>query len=91
MTTFFRIVMPLITPALVTCALFIFLIAVRSLSLPILLVGPNTQVLSVTLYLLWLDGQLPATAAIGVVWTGFMMLFSTAFYVIGRRTGMSVR
>lgn len=91
MTTFFRIVMPLITPALVTCALFIFLIAVRSLSLPIMLVGPNTQVLSVTLYVLWLDGRLPDTAAIGVVWTVFMMIVSAAFYVIGRRYGMTVR
>jgi iron(III) transport system permease protein len=91
MSTFFRIVMPLITPALVTCALFIFLIAVRSLSLPILLVGPNTQVLSVTLYTLWLDGQLPQTAAIGVIWTAVMMIFSTIFYIVSRRSGMSVR
>ncbi len=91
MTTFFRVVMPLITPALVTCALFIFLIAVRSLSLPIMLAGPNTQVLSVTLYFYWLDGRLPVTAAIGVSWTAFMMIVSTIFYIVGRRTGMSVR
>lgn len=89
-TTFFKIILPLLAPVLATGALFIFLMAVRSLSLPLMLAGPRTEVLSVTLYTLWSNGQLPRTAAIGVLWTIFMMIISVAFNILSKRSKMSV-
>lgn len=90
-TTFFRIILPLLAPVIATGALFIFLMSVRSLSLPLMLAGPRTEVLSVTLYNLWSNGQLPRTAAIGVLWTIFMMLVSIVFNILSKRSEMNVR
>src|SRR5262249_18356012 len=45
-----RIVAPLLAPALLAGWLFIFLMAARVLSLPILLSGPRAQTMAVTLF-----------------------------------------
>lgn len=87
-TTFIRIVMPLIAPALVTCWLFVFLLAVRAVSMPILLVGPDSQVIAVTLFDLWENGSIPELAAMGCTWTAMMTVISTAFYIVARRYGL---
>lgn len=90
-TTFLRIVMPLVAPALITCWLFVFLLAVKAVSMQILLVGPNSQVVAVTLFDLWENGQVTELAAMGVSWMALMTLVSTTFYIIARRYGLSVR
>ncbi len=90
-TTFLRIVMPLVAPALITCWLFVFLLAVKAVSMQILLVGPNSQVVAVTLFDLWENGQVTELAAMGVTWMALMTVVSTAFYIIARRYGLSIR
>lgn len=47
---FVRIVLPLLVPALISCWLFVFLLAVRAVSLMLLLVGPDSQVVAVALF-----------------------------------------
>lgn len=89
--TFRRVVAPLISPALVTCSLFIFLLVVRGVSLPIMLSGPDNHIVAVTLFERWREGLLSETAALGLAWGTFMTLVSSAFYILGKRTGMSVR
>jgi iron(III) transport system permease protein len=83
--TFVRVVLPLIAPALMSCWLFVFLLTVQSVSLPLLLVGPGTELIAVTLFDLWQNGQITELAAMGVLWMCFMLVVSTAFHVITRR------
>jgi iron(III) transport system permease protein len=88
--TFLRIVMPLVAPAMITCWLFLFLIAVRAVSMPILLVGPNSQVVAVTLFDLWENGQVTELAAMGMAWMALMTVVSALFYIIVRRYRLSL-
>ena len=39
----------------------------------------------------WREGLLSETAALGLAWGCFMTIVSSAFYILGKRTGMSVR
>jgi iron(III) transport system permease protein len=83
--TFVSIVLPLLAPALISCWLFLFLLAVRAVSLMLLLVGPNSQVVAVTLFDYWNNGQTGEFAALGCVWTAIMTVVSVAFFVVARR------
>jgi iron(III) transport system permease protein len=90
-TTFKNIVVPLLLPALITSWLLIFLLSVRGVSLPIMLVGPNTQVVAVTLFDLYNNGQITELASMGVSWMGLMTTVSLVFYIVSRRYGLTVR
>jgi iron(III) transport system permease protein len=90
-TTFRKIVVPLLMPALITSWLLIFLLSVRAVSLPIMLAGPNTQVVAVTLFDLYSNGQVTELAAFGVAWMSLMTVVSLGFYMVSRRYGMSIR
>lgn len=88
--TFFRVVLPLLVPALISCWLFVFLLAVRAVSLLLLLVGPDSQIVAVTLFDFWNNGQIGELAALGCVWTAIMTVFSVAFLVVARRYQLPV-
>jgi iron(III) transport system permease protein len=90
-TTFLRVVLPLVAPAIVTCWLFVFLVSVKAVAMAILLVGPGSQVVAVTLFDLWDNGQVTELSAMGVSWTALMTTVSVAFYLIARRYGLQVR
>jgi iron(III) transport system permease protein len=83
--TFVRVVLPLLIPALISCWLFVFLLAVRAVSLMLLLAGPDSQVIAVTLFDFWNNGQVGELAALGCVWTAIMTVFCIAFLVVARR------
>jgi iron(III) transport system permease protein len=82
---FIRIVLPLLVPALISCWLFIFLLAVRAVSLMLLLAGPDSQVVSVALFDLWNNGQIGEVAALGCIWTAVMTILSGVFLIFSRR------
>jgi len=90
-TTFYRIVVPLVAPAVVTCWLFIFLMVSKAVSIPLLLAGPNSQVVAVTMFEMWQNGVAPELAALGITWTIIMTAVSTLFFVVSRRYGLSAR
>jgi iron(III) transport system permease protein len=83
--TFVRVVLPLLTRALISCWLFVFLLAVRAVSLMLLLAGPDSQVVAVTLFDFWNNGQVGELAALGCIWTAIMTVFCLAFLVVARR------
>jgi iron(III) transport system permease protein len=85
-TTLRRIVMPLLAPSLVAGGLFVFLLAARVLSLPILLAGPSSQTMAVAMYDLWTNGQGTELAALGLLWTALMTVIAGAFYLFARRS-----
>jgi iron(III) transport system permease protein len=88
--SFVRIVLPLLVPALVSCWLFVFLLAVRAVSLMLLLVGPDSQVVAVALFDFWNNGQIGELAALGFSWTTIMTVFSVAFLLVARRYQLPV-
>ncbi|HEY4264673.1 MAG TPA: iron ABC transporter permease [Micropepsaceae bacterium] len=90
-TTFLRVVLPLIAPAVVTCWLFIFLMVSKAVSIPLLLAGPNSQVVAVSMFDMWQNGVAPELAALGIIWTIIMTVVSTAFFTVSRRYGLSAR
>jgi iron(III) transport system permease protein len=86
LTRLWRIVAPLLAPALVAGWLFIFLMAARVLSLAILLAGPRSQTMAVAMFDLWGNGQGTELAALGLMWSMFMAMIAVVFYVVARRS-----
>jgi iron(III) transport system permease protein len=82
---FLRVLLPLLVASLVSSWLLIFLLSVQTVSLPLLLVGPGTEVMAVTLFDLWQNGQVTELAAMGVVWICLMTSVSTAFHLLTKR------
>jgi iron(III) transport system permease protein len=82
---FLKVVVPLLTPAMISCWLFVFLLTVRATAVVLLLAGPQSQVVAVALFDLWNNGQIGELAALGCIWTGIMTLFSAAFFIVIRR------
>lgn len=80
-----RIVGPLLAPALIAGWLFIFLLATRALSLPILLSGPDSKTMAVAMFDLWTNGQGTELAALGLVWTLFMTIVGFCFHIVANR------
>jgi iron(III) transport system permease protein len=87
---FIRVVLPLIAAALVSCWLFVFLLAVQSVALPLMLVGPGTEIVAVTLFDLWQNGQVTELAAMGVSWVALMLVVSAGFHFTARRYQLGI-
>jgi iron(III) transport system permease protein len=87
---FVRVVLPLISAALVSCWLFVFLLAAQNVALPLMLVGPGTEIMAVSLFDLWQNGQVTELAAMGVLWVALMLLVSVCFHFTARRYGLRV-
>jgi iron(III) transport system permease protein len=87
---FVRVVLPLVSAALVSCWLFVFLLAVQSVALPLMLVGPGTEIVAVSLFDLWQNGQVTELAAMGVLWVALMLVVSAGFHFTARRYQLNV-
>lgn len=87
METLRRVILPLLAPAVLSGWLFIFLLSARVLALPILLAGPDSQVVAVEMFDLWSNGQGTELAALGLVWTAVMTVIASLFYYTARRSG----
>jgi iron(III) transport system permease protein len=90
-TGFRRVVIPLLSPSLIAGWLFIFLLATRVLSLPVLLSGPSSQTMAVAMFDLWGNGQGPELAALGLLWSVAMTCIALIFYYIARRSGVGLQ
>lgn len=75
------IVLPLTLPAVIGIWLYVFLHAIRDLSLAILLSGPDNQVVSVVILDLWENGEVPQLGALSVV----LAIAVTAFGILFMR------
>ena len=82
---FTRILLPLISTSLIGAWLLVFLLSAQTVSLPLMLAGPGAEVMAVTLFDLWQNGQVTELAAMGVVWIVLMTMASVAFHVIMRK------
>jgi iron(III) transport system permease protein len=82
-----RVVAPLLSPALVSGWLFIFLICSKELAMTVLLAGPGSQVMAVAMFDMWTNGQGGELSALGLIWTAMMTIVATGLYVVARRQG----
>jgi iron(III) transport system permease protein len=74
------VIAPLLSPALLSGWLFVFLIATKELAIAVLLAGPGSQVVAVGMYDLWVNGQGGELAAFGLIWAALMTLVASIFY-----------
>ena len=89
-STFLRIVMPLLATPMISSWLLIFLLAVQTVSLPLMLVGPGTEIVAVSLFDLWQNGQVTELASMGIAWVCLMTVVSTTFYYVTRRYQLTI-
>jgi len=83
-----RIVLPLITPSFLGGWIFIFLLSAKELSMSVLLVSPQTPVVSVAIFELWENAQVGELAAFGVIWTVILVTVAIVYYIFARRYGV---
>jgi iron(III) transport system permease protein len=74
-----KIVVPLMVPSLFAGWIYIFLVTIRHLSLPLLLYGPGSQVISVTIWELWDNGRVGEVAAFSLMTTLGTVLLAVFF------------
>ena len=79
-----RVLLPLIKPSVVYLAVWTGLLTLQEVSMALFLSGPNNVVLSVSIFQLWVDGNLGPAAAGTVVLT---LLMAAATSLILRATG----
>jgi iron(III) transport system permease protein len=65
--TFRRVVLPLLKPGLAAGFIYIVIVSVRELSSSILLYSPGTEVVSIMIWEMWLNGQYVELSALGVM------------------------
>jgi iron(III) transport system permease protein len=75
LTTFRRIVLPLLKPGLIAGWIYIVIVSIRELSSSILLYSPGTEVISVTIWEMWQNGQYVELSALGVMLIGALFVF----------------
>ncbi|MBM4264417.1 MAG: iron ABC transporter permease [Deltaproteobacteria bacterium] len=83
-----RIILPLITPSFLGGWIFIFLLSAKELSMSVLLVSPQTPVVSVAIFELWENAQVGELAAFGVIWTVILVTVAILYYMFARRYGI---
>ncbi len=83
-----RIILPLITPSFIGGWVFIFLLSAKELSMSVLLVSPQTPVVSVAIFELWENAQVGELAAFGVLWTAILVSIAVVYYFFARRYGV---
>ena len=83
-----RIILPLITPSFLGGWIFIFLLSAKELSMSVLLVSPQTPVVSVAIFELWENAQVGELAAFGVIWTVILVTVAIVYYAFARRYGI---
>ena len=87
-TAFGRIVLPLLKPGLIAGWIYIVIVSVRELASSILLYRPGTEVVAVTIWELWQDGQYVELSALGVMMILVLFCFVMLAELVGRRFGI---
>jgi iron(III) transport system permease protein len=82
--TFRRVVLPLVTPVLLTVAIVAFITAVRNVAHVAILVTSNTRPLAMFQLNLMVDGQYEAAAVVGVM----VVILTTGVAILARTLGL---
>ncbi len=87
-TTFRRVVLPLLKPGLAAGWIYVMIVSIRELSSSILLYSPGTEVLSITIWELWENGQYVELSALGVLFILALFVLVTAAQWLSGRFGV---
>ncbi len=87
-TTFRRIILPLLKPGLVAGWIYVMIVSIRELSTSILLYSPDTQVISIVIWELWENGQYVELSALGVMFILALFIMVMVAQWLGRRYGV---
>jgi iron(III) transport system permease protein len=87
-TTFVRVVLPLLKPGLVAGWIYVMIVSIRELSSSILLYSPGTEVLSITIWELWENGQYVELSALGVLFILVLFVLVMAAQWLGGKFGV---
>jgi iron(III) transport system permease protein len=87
-TTFRRVILPLLKPGLLAGWIYVTIVSIRELSTSILLYSPDTQVISITIWELWENGQYVELSALGVMFITALFFLVLVAQWLGRRYGV---
>jgi iron(III) transport system permease protein len=87
-TTFRRIILPLLKPGLLAGWIYVMIVSIRELSTSILLYSPDTQVVSIVIWELWENGQYVELSALGVLFILALFVMVMMAQWLGRRYGV---
>ena len=88
LTSFRRIILPLLKPGLIAGWIYIVIVSIRELSSSILLYSPGTEVISILIWELWENGQYVELSALGVMFIICLFVLVLLAQLIGRRFGI---
>lgn len=80
-----RILFPIMKPAFWAGWIFIFMLSMKELSISVLLSGPNSPVVAVSIFNLYENGQVTELSAFGLVWAFLLGIISIFFYKLSRQ------
>jgi iron(III) transport system permease protein len=86
---FRRVYLPLLAPSLLAAFLYAMIVAFREISAAIFLYSQNTQVVSVSIYQLWSNGDYPVVAALGVLMVAVLAAAVAVIRAAGGRIGIT--
>ncbi len=87
-STFVRVVLPLLKPGLVAGWIYIAIVSLRELSSSILLYSPGTEVVSIMIWELWENGQYVELSALGVMLIVLLFVMVQIAQYAGSRFGV---
>ncbi|MFH1950676.1 MAG: iron ABC transporter permease [Pseudomonadota bacterium] len=87
--TFVRITLPLIAPAIISVWIWVAGHSMRELSAALMLASGKNTVISTLLWGFWEGGELPATAAVGVVLIMFLIVLLSVAQFIAHKARLS--
>src|SRR4029077_12215946 len=85
---FWRIILPLLKPALFAGWIYIVIVSIRELGTSILLYSPGTEVVSIVIWELWQNGQYVELSALGVMFIVALFFLVLLAQVAGRKCGI---
>jgi iron(III) transport system permease protein len=86
--TFRRILLPLVVPGLVAGWILIVVFALRELSSSLVLYSPGNEVLAITIWEKYENGDFPELAALGVVMVAGLGVLVAVAHRLGARMGV---
>ncbi|GAA5133191.1 ABC transporter permease [Pseudonocardia adelaidensis] len=87
-STFRRVLLPLIAPALLAGWVYIFVVSFRELSSSILLYTPGNEVLSISIWELYANARFGELSALGVIMVLVLAVLVAVAYKVGARVGL---
>ena len=88
LTVFRRIILPLLKPGLIAGWIYVMIVSIRELSTSILLYSPGNEVISISIWELWENGQYVELSALSVLFILILLVLVGLAQAAGKRFGV---